>query len=205
MHKNVCFQSVLCNPLSSPAVVHVSAHLVNVVNFSVSYSDDFPALNLARYRGEVRHAHSWTLYLWGPSLTCPLTLTITGTSLKAEAGLKHVIWPHLKAIVSTHVLKDRTSRRGEKSSEPWWAVWLWTGISKAFIVSHSWPFSSTWNQCLPGIPTLSLIHLVFIQWTYLSFNLDIWKLGEVWRESGDTSSIFLYDSGSDSVRWAHEH
>ncbi|XP_069004002.1 NADPH oxidase 4 [Embiotoca jacksoni] len=34
------------------SVVHVSAHLVNLVNFSVSYSDDFPALNLARYRGE---------------------------------------------------------------------------------------------------------------------------------------------------------
>ncbi|XP_058490256.1 NADPH oxidase 4 [Solea solea] len=34
------------------SVVHVSAHLVNVMNFSVSYSDDFPALNLARYRGE---------------------------------------------------------------------------------------------------------------------------------------------------------
>uniref|UniRef100_A0A665U864 FAD-binding FR-type domain-containing protein n=1 Tax=Echeneis naucrates TaxID=173247 RepID=A0A665U864_ECHNA len=29
------------------SVVHVSAHLVNVLNFSVSYSDDFPALNLA--------------------------------------------------------------------------------------------------------------------------------------------------------------
>ncbi|KAF7219087.1 transcript variant X2 [Nothobranchius furzeri] len=34
------------------SAVHVSAHLVNVVNFSLSYSDDFPALNLARYRGE---------------------------------------------------------------------------------------------------------------------------------------------------------
>ncbi|XP_028320480.1 NADPH oxidase 4 [Gouania willdenowi] len=34
------------------SVVHVSAHLVNVVNFSTSYSDDFPALNLARYKGE---------------------------------------------------------------------------------------------------------------------------------------------------------
>ncbi|KAF3847845.1 hypothetical protein F7725_020873 [Dissostichus mawsoni] len=34
------------------SVVHVSAHLANVVNFSVSYSEDFPALNLARYRGE---------------------------------------------------------------------------------------------------------------------------------------------------------
>ncbi|XP_047248404.1 NADPH oxidase 4 isoform X1 [Girardinichthys multiradiatus] len=34
------------------SVVHVSAHMVNMVNFSTSYSDDFPALNLARYRGE---------------------------------------------------------------------------------------------------------------------------------------------------------
>ncbi|XP_029028143.1 NADPH oxidase 4 isoform X2 [Betta splendens] len=34
------------------SVVHVSAHLVNVINFSESYSDEFPALNLARYRGE---------------------------------------------------------------------------------------------------------------------------------------------------------
>ncbi|XP_063348921.1 NADPH oxidase 4 isoform X2 [Pelmatolapia mariae] len=34
------------------SVMHVSAHLVNVVRFSVRYSDDFPALNLARYREE---------------------------------------------------------------------------------------------------------------------------------------------------------
>uniref|UniRef100_A0A3B4BC45 FAD-binding FR-type domain-containing protein n=1 Tax=Periophthalmus magnuspinnatus TaxID=409849 RepID=A0A3B4BC45_9GOBI len=36
------------------SVLHVSAHLVNVVNFSTSYSEEFPALNLARYKGEVR-------------------------------------------------------------------------------------------------------------------------------------------------------
>uniref|UniRef100_A0A3Q4HRL5 NADPH oxidase 4 n=1 Tax=Neolamprologus brichardi TaxID=32507 RepID=A0A3Q4HRL5_NEOBR len=35
------------------SVMHVSAHLVNVVRFSVRYSEDFPALNLARYRGEL--------------------------------------------------------------------------------------------------------------------------------------------------------
>ncbi|KAM6946187.1 NADPH oxidase 4 [Aplochiton taeniatus] len=34
------------------SVVHVSAHLANVVNFSARYSDDFPSLNVARYRGE---------------------------------------------------------------------------------------------------------------------------------------------------------
>ncbi|KAL7825475.1 hypothetical protein AOLI_G00326820 [Acnodon oligacanthus] len=34
------------------SVVHVSAHLVNAVRFSVRYSDDFPALNLAQHRGQ---------------------------------------------------------------------------------------------------------------------------------------------------------
>ncbi|CAL8335909.1 unnamed protein product, partial [Boreogadus saida] len=34
------------------SVVHVSAHLVNVVNFSAFYCEDLPALNLARYLGE---------------------------------------------------------------------------------------------------------------------------------------------------------
>ncbi|RVE64629.1 hypothetical protein OJAV_G00127860 [Oryzias javanicus] len=34
------------------SAVHVSAHLMNVVNFSASFSEDFPALNLARYKGE---------------------------------------------------------------------------------------------------------------------------------------------------------
>ncbi len=35
------------------AVVHVSAHLVNMVSFSVRYSEDFPALNIAQYQGQV--------------------------------------------------------------------------------------------------------------------------------------------------------
>ncbi|KAJ7995313.1 hypothetical protein DPEC_G00243260 [Dallia pectoralis] len=34
------------------SVVHVSAHLANMVNFSVRYSEDFPLINVARYRGE---------------------------------------------------------------------------------------------------------------------------------------------------------
>ncbi|XP_004075854.1 NADPH oxidase 4 isoform X2 [Oryzias latipes] len=34
------------------SAVHVSAHLINVVNFSAGFSEDFPALNLARYKGE---------------------------------------------------------------------------------------------------------------------------------------------------------
>ncbi|XP_072528184.1 NADPH oxidase 4 isoform X2 [Salminus brasiliensis] len=34
------------------SVVHVCAHLVNAVSFSVRYSDDFPALNVAQHRGQ---------------------------------------------------------------------------------------------------------------------------------------------------------
>ncbi|XP_058270466.1 NADPH oxidase 4 isoform X3 [Hemibagrus wyckioides] len=34
------------------SVVHVSAHLVNAVSFSVRFSDDFPDLNVAHFRGQ---------------------------------------------------------------------------------------------------------------------------------------------------------
>ncbi|KAG7470910.1 hypothetical protein MATL_G00118950 [Megalops atlanticus] len=34
------------------SVVHVSAHLVNALSFSVRYSEEFPSLNVARHRGE---------------------------------------------------------------------------------------------------------------------------------------------------------
>ncbi|XP_043927759.1 NADPH oxidase 4 [Protopterus annectens] len=34
------------------SVVHVAGHIVNALNFSENYSEDFPVLNAARYRGE---------------------------------------------------------------------------------------------------------------------------------------------------------
>ncbi|XP_029699812.1 NADPH oxidase 4 isoform X5 [Takifugu rubripes] len=34
------------------SAIHVSAHLANAANFSTSYSEEFPSLNVARYRGE---------------------------------------------------------------------------------------------------------------------------------------------------------
>lgn len=57
--------------LVSAAVLHVSAHLVNVASFSTSYSEEFPALNVARYRGEVRPATSLLVL---PLLNAPLRL-----------------------------------------------------------------------------------------------------------------------------------
>lgn len=51
-----------CN-LFSCVVIHVSAHLANAANFSTSYSEEFPALNVARYRGEVRLMKPFIFYL----------------------------------------------------------------------------------------------------------------------------------------------
>ncbi|KAA0702414.1 NADPH oxidase 4 [Triplophysa tibetana] len=34
------------------SVIHVSAHLMNMVNFSMRYSEDFPELNMAQYKGQ---------------------------------------------------------------------------------------------------------------------------------------------------------
>ncbi|XP_043976232.1 NADPH oxidase 4 isoform X2 [Gambusia affinis] len=55
------------------SVVHVSAHMVNVVNFSSRYSDDFPALNLARYRGE---DPKWIILTTVPGITGVLLVLI---------------------------------------------------------------------------------------------------------------------------------
>ncbi|XP_014842911.1 PREDICTED: NADPH oxidase 4 [Poecilia mexicana] len=55
------------------SVVHVSAHMVNVVNFSSRYSDDFPALNLARYRGE---DPKWIILTTIPGVTGVLLVLI---------------------------------------------------------------------------------------------------------------------------------
>lgn len=104
MSADVCAQKCVINQhrvtLSlPPAVVHVSAHLVNVVNFSVSYSDDFPALNLARYRGEVRHERMHILHFilmralidlmhsMTPITTTCLTPNLTSTLRMSELGM----------------------------------------------------------------------------------------------------------------------
>uniref|UniRef100_A0A668AGM5 FAD-binding FR-type domain-containing protein n=1 Tax=Myripristis murdjan TaxID=586833 RepID=A0A668AGM5_9TELE len=71
------------------SVVHVSAHLVNVVNFSVSYSDDFPALNVARYRGEVRHTLPGVT---GVLLVLILFLMFTASSYCIRVSNYEIFW-----------------------------------------------------------------------------------------------------------------
>uniref|UniRef100_A0A7N6AV40 NADPH oxidase 4 n=1 Tax=Anabas testudineus TaxID=64144 RepID=A0A7N6AV40_ANATE len=74
------------------SVVHVSAHLVNVINFSVSYSDDFPALNLARYRGEVRLKHIHFPGVTGVVLVLILFLMFMSSSYCVRVSNYEIFW-----------------------------------------------------------------------------------------------------------------
>lgn len=53
---------LICTSCDSTGV-HVAAHLVNALNFSVNYSEDFTELNAARYRDEVGGLHLLVLSL----------------------------------------------------------------------------------------------------------------------------------------------
>uniref|UniRef100_A0AAQ5ZN33 NADPH oxidase 4 n=1 Tax=Amphiprion ocellaris TaxID=80972 RepID=A0AAQ5ZN33_AMPOC len=74
------------------SVVHVSAHLVNVVNFSVSYSDDFPALNLARYRGEDPKMIILIPGITGVLLVLILFLMFTSSSYCIRVSNYEIFW-----------------------------------------------------------------------------------------------------------------
>ncbi|XP_061537503.1 NADPH oxidase 4 isoform X2 [Phycodurus eques] len=73
------------------SVVHVSAHLVNVANFSSSYSEDFPALNLARYKGEDPKVIILTTVpgITGVLLVIILFLMFTSSSHCVRGALKY--------------------------------------------------------------------------------------------------------------------
>ena len=44
-------------------VLHVAAHLVNALNFSENYNEDFLSINAANYRGEVSQLSFYILLL----------------------------------------------------------------------------------------------------------------------------------------------
>uniref|UniRef100_A0A8D0GL07 NADPH oxidase 4 n=1 Tax=Sphenodon punctatus TaxID=8508 RepID=A0A8D0GL07_SPHPU len=52
LDKNKAFHVTCGVTICVFSVVHVAAHLVNALNFSVNYNEDFLALNAAKYRGE---------------------------------------------------------------------------------------------------------------------------------------------------------
>lgn len=53
LDKEHALKSPLTYPWCGSIGVHVAAHLMNALNFSVNYSEDFPELNAARYQNEV--------------------------------------------------------------------------------------------------------------------------------------------------------
>ncbi|KAM4628165.1 NADPH oxidase 4 isoform 2-T2 [Polymixia lowei] len=73
------------------SVLHVSAHLANVVNFSVSFTDDLPALNVARYRGEDPRLIILTTVpgITGVLLVLILFLMFTASSYCVRGALKY--------------------------------------------------------------------------------------------------------------------
>ncbi|XP_034023644.1 NADPH oxidase 4 [Thalassophryne amazonica] len=76
------------------SALHVFAHLVNAVNFSVRYSDDFPALNLARYRGEDPRLIILTTIpgVTGVLLVLILFLMFTASSYAVRVSSYEIFW-----------------------------------------------------------------------------------------------------------------
>ncbi|KAK0140589.1 NADPH oxidase 4 [Merluccius polli] len=74
------------------SVVHVSAHLVNIVNFSAGYSEDLPGLNLARYRGEDPRMIILTTGVTGVILVVILFLMFTASSYCIRVSNYEIFW-----------------------------------------------------------------------------------------------------------------
>uniref|UniRef100_A0A8C2DZ69 NADPH oxidase 4 n=1 Tax=Cyprinus carpio TaxID=7962 RepID=A0A8C2DZ69_CYPCA len=78
------------------SVVHVSAHLVNMVSFSVRYSEDFPGLNVAQYRGQVTHTDTHMDIFFpgvtGVLLVLVLFLMFTASSYCIRVSSYEIFW-----------------------------------------------------------------------------------------------------------------
>ncbi|XP_076832303.1 NADPH oxidase 4 [Brachyhypopomus gauderio] len=76
------------------SVVHVGAHLVNAVRFSVRYSDEFPALNIAHYRGQDPRLLVLTTVpgITGVVLVLVLFLMFTASSHSIRVGSYEIFW-----------------------------------------------------------------------------------------------------------------
>ncbi|XDV32853.1 hypothetical protein PO909_003550 [Leuciscus waleckii] len=76
------------------SVVHVCAHLVNMVSFSVRYSEDFPALNVAQYRGQDPRVLiiSTVPGVTGVLLVLVLFLMFTASSYSIRVSNYEIFW-----------------------------------------------------------------------------------------------------------------
>ncbi|XP_066535289.1 NADPH oxidase 4 isoform X2 [Hoplias malabaricus] len=74
------------------SVVHVSAHLVNAVSFSVQFTDDFPALNIAQHRGQDPRVLILTTGVTGVLLVLILFLMFTASSYCIRVCNYEIFW-----------------------------------------------------------------------------------------------------------------
>ncbi|KAM6159089.1 NADPH oxidase 4 isoform 2-T2 [Rhynchocyon petersi] len=74
--------------------VHVAAHLVNVLNFSVNYNEDFVELNAARYRDEDPRKLLFTTVpgLTGVCMVLVLFLMITASTYAIRVSNYDIFW-----------------------------------------------------------------------------------------------------------------
>nr|XP_037861294.1 NADPH oxidase 4 isoform X3 [Chlorocebus sabaeus] len=74
--------------------VHVAAHLVNALNFSVNYSEDFVELNAARYRNEDPRKLLFTTVpgLTGVCMVVVLFLMITASTYAIRVSNYDIFW-----------------------------------------------------------------------------------------------------------------
>uniref|UniRef100_A0A673T761 NADPH oxidase 4 n=1 Tax=Suricata suricatta TaxID=37032 RepID=A0A673T761_SURSU len=74
--------------------VHVAAHLVNALNFSVNYSEDFVELNAARYRDEDPRKLLFTTVpgLTGVCMVLVLFLMITASTYAIRVSNYDIFW-----------------------------------------------------------------------------------------------------------------
>ncbi|XP_066555374.1 NADPH oxidase 4 isoform X2 [Amia ocellicauda] len=75
-------------------MVHVVAHMANVLSFSLRYSEEFPALNVARYRGEDPRIIIFTTVpgITGVLLVLILFLMFTASSYCIRVSSYEIFW-----------------------------------------------------------------------------------------------------------------
>ncbi|XP_058887118.1 NADPH oxidase 4-like isoform X2 [Acipenser ruthenus] len=75
-------------------VVHVAAHMVNILNFSARYSEDFPSLNVAHYKGEDPRLIIFTTVpgVTGILMVLILFLMFTASSYSIRVSNYDIFW-----------------------------------------------------------------------------------------------------------------
>uniref|UniRef100_A0A8C4RR12 NADPH oxidase 4 n=1 Tax=Erpetoichthys calabaricus TaxID=27687 RepID=A0A8C4RR12_ERPCA len=88
LDKSKTFHTVCGITISVFSVLHVASHMINAVNFSVNFSEEFPPLNLAHYKGEVSSIPGLT----GVLLVLILFLMVTASSYSVRLSSYNIFW-----------------------------------------------------------------------------------------------------------------